>query len=310
MELIIESLNTKLYKKNSIFLVEKDSITTKIPTANLERIILNKGVNVTTNALVFALESNIDVIFVNDFNEVIGKLSNEKFGSTTKIRRNQYFIFSNEKGAEIGKYLLLKKLNSFNEYLKIIKGKKNITISKNIENLEFLKGNPNDIREAIMGFEGNSSNIFYREINELLPLKYQFSKREHQNAKEPFNILLNYCFGVLYRICEGELIKTGLDPYVGIFHTDDYNKKSFLFDFIEAFRFYGIETVIDFIKKKYIRETHFYNGSLTKEGKEAILQYFKKQLLDTELYDEKNYKREEIIRQEALKITKLLKEEV
>ena len=117
MELIIESLNTKLYKKNSIFLVEKDSVITKIPTMNLERIILNKGVNVTTNALVFALESNIDVIFVNDFNEVIGKLSNEKFGSTTKIRRNQYFIFSNEKGAEIGKYLLLKKLNSFNEYL-------------------------------------------------------------------------------------------------------------------------------------------------------------------------------------------------
>lgn len=261
MELIIESLNTKLYKKNSIFLVEKDNTTTKIPTANLERIILNKGVNVTTNALIFALESNIDVIFVNDFNEVIGKLSNEKFGSTTKIRRNQYFVFSNENGAEIGKYLLLKKLNSFNDYLKVEKGEKNTTISKNIMELEILKGNPNDIRYAIMGFEGSSSNVFYKEINELLPTKYQFSNREHQNAREPFNVLLNYCFGVLYRICEGELIKAGLDPYVGIFHTDDYNKKAFLFDFIEAFRFYAIATVIDFIRKKYIREIHFNNNN-------------------------------------------------
>lgn len=310
MELVIESSNVKISKQNSVFLVEKEGKTQKIPTINLDRIILNKGVNITTNAMIFALEKNIEIIFVNDFNEVLGKLVNEKFGSTTKIRRNQYFIFSGSKGTEIGKYLLVKKLNYFNNFIENKTGEKSNTISKNIDNLIITEGNPKDVRDIIMGFEGSSSVIFYRAINELLPEKYKFTTREHQGAKEPFNILLNYCFGVLYRICESELIKTGLDPYVGIFHTDDYNKKSFLFDFIEAFRFYAIEAVVGFITKKYIREGHFSEGFLTKEGKETILQYFKKQLLVTELYNEKNYKREEIIRLEALNITRLLKEEL
>src|SRR5690625_2083700 len=48
--------------------------------------------------------------------------------------------------------------------------------------------------------------------------------------------MINYAYGMLYGKVEGALIKAGLDPYVGIFHRDDYNRSALVFDFIENYR--------------------------------------------------------------------------
>ncbi len=62
--------------------------------------------------------------------------------------------------------------------------------------------------------------------------------------KDPFNACLNYCYGILYSLVEKACILSGLDPYVGFLHTDNYNKKSLVFDLIELFRIYGEQTAI------------------------------------------------------------------
>jgi len=55
---------------------------------------------------------------------------------------------------------------------------------------------------------------------------------------------LNYCYGILYSLVEKACILSGLDPYVGFLHTDNYNKKSLVFDLIEPFRIYGEQTAV------------------------------------------------------------------
>jgi CRISPR-associated protein Cas1 len=42
--------------------------------------------------------------------------------------------------------------------------------------------------------------------------------------------MLNYSYGVLYSLVEKACILAGLDPFVGFLHTDNYNKKSLVFD--------------------------------------------------------------------------------
>ncbi|MFO7558792.1 MAG: CRISPR-associated endonuclease Cas1 [Desulfobacterales bacterium] len=58
-----------------------------------------------------------------------------------------------------------------------------------------------------------------------MPEKYQFSGRSRRPAKDPFNAVLNYCYGMLYSRVEKACILSGLDPFVGFLHTDNYNKK-------------------------------------------------------------------------------------
>ncbi len=52
-------------------------------------------------------------------------------------------------------------------------------------------------------------------------------------------------------------IIAGLDPYLGFLHTDNYNKKSFVFDLIEIYRTYIDRTVMGLFAKKQVREDLF-----------------------------------------------------
>jgi CRISP-associated protein Cas1 len=55
-------------------------------------------------------------------------------------------------------------------------------------------------------------------------------------AKDPFNALLNYNYGMLYNKVETAAHTLGLDPHFGFFHINKYNSKTLVFDLIEPFR--------------------------------------------------------------------------
>jgi CRISPR-associated protein Cas1 len=310
MELILESKGSKLSKDGKIFVVKKyDGEKIKIPTVDLERIIIQQGIQITSDAIILALNKGIDIFIYDNYNKILGKITNDNFGSTNKIRRNQYSYFSMEKGTYLGKKLLLTKFDGFIKILEKYKIEYE-GLNEFYRKLSEIEGVPNDVRANIMGYEGNITKLFYQYINRILPLKFQFSKREHQNAQEKFNIYLNYIYGILYRICENELIKSGIDIYIGIFHTDDYNKKAFLFDFIEEFRPYAIDALIEFILKKYSRNEYIIDGEISFEGRKALLDFFKKYLQKKEIYNEKFYERKYVITLEARRIASLLKEDL
>ena len=55
-------------------------------------------------------------------------------------------------------------------------------------------------------------------------------------AKDLFNAILNYGYGVLYAQIEQAIILAGLDPYAGFLHADRPGKPSLVLDLIEEFR--------------------------------------------------------------------------
>jgi CRISPR-associated protein Cas1 len=74
---------------------------------------------------------------------------------------------------------------------------------------------------------------------------------------------------------EKACVIAGLDPYVGILHTDNYNKKSFVFDIIEIFRVHVDRTVVYLFSKRKVKENHFDEVpdglTLNKEGKALLI---------------------------------------
>lgn len=302
MEIIVESKGAKISKEGNCFLIEKvTGEKTKISPLQCEILLVHPNITFTTNAILLAMEKKCDIVFLDNYGHPKGRVWNSEFNSIPAVRRMQYEHFNQESGTEIAKKYICRKLEGFIDILK----KYDITdddisqIREAIYNIEILKGKPIDVRDRIMGYEGNSGRIFFNKISLVLPTRYQFEKRELQNAKSEFNILLNYCYGILYRVCEGSLIKKGIDPFLGILHSDSYNKKSFLFDFIEIFRPWAVSRVIEFIKKKYIRIDYFSDGELTTLGKSEIAAYFNKFLDGREDFKGKQYTRKEIINKEV-----------
>ena len=145
---------------------------------------------------------------------------------------------------------------------------------------------------------------------ELMRTAIREFKGSRNPAKDEFNTLLNYSYGVLYSRVEKACIIAGLDPYVGIIHTDHYNKKSLVFDLIENFRIWADETVINLFAARDVKQEHFdrlENGlTLNKEGKALLIEALSKFLDESVRYSGRNIKRGDVIQFECHKIANQL----
>ncbi|OHB91174.1 MAG: CRISPR-associated endonuclease Cas1, partial [Planctomycetes bacterium RIFCSPHIGHO2_12_42_15] len=163
-----------------------------------------------------------------------------------------------------------------------------------------------EIRGSIMGIEGSGGRIYFEAVSFIMPDRYKFEGRSRNPAKDEFNTLLNYTYGILYSKVEKACIIAGLDPYVGIIHTDHYNKKSMVFDIIENYRIWADETVIKLFAGREVKQEHFdklENGfTLNKEGKAMLVSAFNAFLDESIRYSGRNIKRGDIIQFDCHKI--------
>jgi len=141
--------------------------------------------------------------------------------------------------------------------------------------LQKMKGSLEEKRNSIMAIEGMAGKEYFGTLNYIMPDRFKFKGRSRSPAKDEFNCLLNYGYGVLYSMVEKGCILAGLDPYIGFIHTDNYNKKSLVFDLIEMFRILVDKTVIYLFSKRKIKKEYFdqiKNGlSLNQEGKAVLI---------------------------------------
>jgi len=264
MELILNTFGTSLIKENNNFVVvHKDGRQLISPTA-VKTISISKGAKISSDAALLAIEHEIDVLFVENNGAPVGRLWSIKYGSISTIRRKQLdFTFSSEAitwiksiinqkidnqialllTLEIHSTVRDKAVNSLTEYKRKISGLSGEVIS--------------DIAPSLRGWEGAASRIYFDCISTSLPADIKFEGRSQHPANDAFNCLLNYGYGILYGKIEGALIKAGIDPYVGVFHRDDYNRPVLVFDVIEIYRVWIDYVVINLANQHIINEDFF-----------------------------------------------------
>jgi CRISPR-associated protein Cas1 len=161
-----------------------------------------------------------------------------------------------------------------------------------------------------MGLEGSGGRIYFEALSFTVPERFEFEGRSRQPAKDEFNCLLNYAYGVLYSLVEKGCIIAGLAPYIGFIHTDNYNKKSLVFDLIDMFRIFAEQTVVYLFSQRKVKKEHFdpIKGGLTlnKEGKAVLIEALNNTLEKTIRYRGRNIKHRDIIQFECHRIANSL----
>ncbi len=305
MQLFIDSYGAYVHVKDEMFEVrikneKKEVVKKHFSAKKICTIVLGKGTALSADAVVLAVKNQIDIIFVEWDGRPVGRVWHSKLGSTTLIRKEQLKASLNKKGLAAVKDWIGTKMDNEIEFLKRLKKNRKkfadyfdnkIEKMQNLRiSLSQLDGNEvKDVAEVIRGLEGTSGRLFYETLSYVLPENYKFAGRSSRPAQDPFNAFLNYAFGVLYSKIEKSLILSGLDPYLGYLHRDDYNQLSFVFDFIEPYRIYAIEVVFKLFSAKKVKQSHtdkIKNGySLNKEGKEILITAFNNFFdVDTILY--------------------------
>jgi len=131
-------------------------------------------------------------------------------------------------------------------YLKYLEKVTNQNFSQNIdkseailESLKFIKGNIEDERGQLFGIEGYVADQYFSALSKII----SFPGRQPKSG-DPFNVMLNYGYGILYSEIERACWMAGLDPYTGFYHTKRYGKPALVLDLIEEFRVPIVDSAI------------------------------------------------------------------
>ncbi|MEQ8198535.1 MAG: CRISPR-associated endonuclease Cas1, partial [Clostridiaceae bacterium] len=289
MELVINTKGAYVKKVDDRFMVSVDGVKQEISCKKVEKILITTSATLTTDAIKLAMENNIDIIFLEYSGRPFARVWHSKLGSITTIRRNQLKLTEIALGTELVKEWITQKLDNQISHLKKLKlnrsDEKAQLIDGVVEKIELYKKEIhlienipiNNIRGTIGGYEGVCAKMYFETLGKLIADKYSFNGRSKNPANDPFNCMINYAYGILYSNVESSCIIAGLDPYIGIMHTDNYNKTALVFDIIEMYRGYMDEIVFGLFSKRKIKQDMFDNLEgggcwLNKTGKEVLIE--------------------------------------
>lgn len=268
MELVLNTFGTSLSRDNEGFVILAKEGKQCIPAEGITSIQISRGAQITSDAVLLAIEREIEVLFMDRSGRPMGRIWSPKYGSVSTIRKGQLsFTFSKEAVAWIRDVISRKIENQQALILMMIprSPEMEVVARKAINRLEDYRTKVNgvegeivaDVAPTLRGWEGLASKIYFNALNLFLPEAYRFKERSQHPAVDITNALLNYGYGLLYGKIEGALIKAGIDPYVGVMHRDDYNRPVLVYDIIELYRVWVDYVVCSLLMQQVITDEYY-----------------------------------------------------
>ncbi len=342
MQLVLNTPGAYLRIRDGCFHITVDEESKIVSPKKVESILISSAVKLSSAALQLSVENNIDVVFLDKFGAPFGRLWHAKLGSTTRIRRGQLVASTNAEGLGYALRWIQQKLDNQIEFLTTLANKrpaKQKQLSVHIGQIQVIRDKLKSLDadnqdtaspgrestlllapcpvplapDSLRGLEGTAGRIYFEALSFIQPGEFPFRGRSRQPAKDEFNCILNYCYGVLYGLVERACMLSGLEPYLGFFHADNYNKKSLVFDLIEPYRLWAEETTVYLFSQRQVTKELFdkiQNGiTLNKIGKQVVIAAFNERLDTAIRHKGRNVTRRNIIQldcqafaQELLKI--------
>jgi CRISPR-associated protein Cas1 len=309
MQLVLNTPGSYLSRHEGLFQVKAGEKVVEVSPLKVQSILISTAAALSTDAIKLAIEHNIDILFVNSSGDPYARVWHTKPSSTTLIRRKQLEFEEKEEGLLLVLNWISEKIENQINLLLLLRDKRTRQSSEITETINKLRevvlslkkseGILNEKRLTIMGLEGTASRLYFQLLSQLMPENYKFKGRSRNPAEDEFNCLLNYAYGVLYGLVERAILLAGLDPYIGLLHTDNYAKKSLVFDLIERYRSWADEVVFFLFPSHKVTSDLFKrleNGFfLEKPGKAVLIEELNK-FLDISLrYRNRNIKRRDIV---------------
>lgn len=316
MQIIVNEYGSVIKKEENRFVVTTKENKQEFSADNVKQILITAGTSISAGVIKLAMSKDIDIVYANKYGEPYARIYPCRLGGTTLTRRMQATKYLSIKVAEAIKNIAKSKIkNQINMLRSLAKTRNNVDFSDavnsmniQLEKFDNLSGNIDGTRQELLGIEGFCSNQYFSCLSTILP----FKERQHE-AKDPFNAMLNYGYGILYSEVEKSCIIAGLDPYLGFMHTDRYGKPSLVLDFIEQFRQPIVDrAVINLFARKQIEESDFESSGnvfmLSQKGREKIINEVLEIMNRKIKFRNKNLSWQAIITERAREFVRLLLE--
>lgn len=280
MELILNTYGVSLSRDTEGFVITTAEGKHKIPPVGISSIQISRGAQISSDAVMLAVEKEIEIIFVGKSGKPIGRVWSPKYGSISTIRKGQLNFTYTHDAVDWIKEVITTKIDNQQAMLLLMRTDSE-DVAQEVERtrrrLEDYKTKVgrlegfivNDIAATLRGWEGQASKTYFETLNLFIPEAYRMPARSQHPALDVTNAFLNYGYGLLYSKIEGSMIKAGIDPYIGVMHRDDYNRPVLVYDVIELYRVWVDYVVYRLIAQDIITDEYYSvrdDGSYWLEG--------------------------------------------
>ena len=252
----------------NIVVLDKEKEVGRIPLHNLEGIV-SFGYRGTSPALMGACaDRNISLCYVTPNGKFLARVTGSVKGNVV-LRKKQYEVSMNETDSlEISKNCIIGKIynarwvleRATRDHSMQIDTEKVKSASKMLKDAA-IRVQKSQSKDQLRGYEGEAASVYFSVFDELILQQkkdFVFSDRNRRPPTDNVNEMLSFVYTLLTNNIASALETVGLDPYVGMMHTDRPGRASLALDMIEELRpVLADRFVLSLINKKVVNVKDF-----------------------------------------------------
>ena len=206
--------------------------------ATVSNLVLGRTIQISTQVMFSLVKQGSLIQFVDHKYQLVGTLGDEHTTLQRLLWQAEHFQ-NKEFALEGAKYIVRRKIKGqialLNQYKK----------SKNIPKFDAVHKTMNALLKRVdrtqkvdplRGIEGLASRTYFSVFGHVLSEPWEFTSRKRHPSPDPVNAILSFGYSFLEREVRASLLTEGLDVRIGVLHSTNNRKDSFVYDVMDIFR--------------------------------------------------------------------------
>jgi CRISPR-associated protein Cas1 len=261
-----------------------------VPSGSVERVVCFGAVGISAGLRSWALETGVDLVFASRRGSYLGQTL--PAGSGRRIARLRAQLAATDDDArrlpfaravvdaKIRKQVVLLQRASRRDTAEAITA----AVGQMHKLLPMLGAC--GTRDELMGIEGAAARAYFTAFGQIMPEGMRFVGRSRQPPEDIVNAALSYGYAILRGETVSALCSVGLDPAIGMLHSEQEQRPSLGLDLMEEFRPLIVDQVVlAAARKRELRPEHDRREEnqhgilLTKAGREIVVSGYERRML-------------------------------
>ncbi|UXD21693.1 CRISPR-associated protein Cas1 [Ignicoccus pacificus DSM 13166] len=229
-------------------------------------VVASSKVSITSAAMRLLARYGIDLVVLEWNGEPVIRASSPIPNKTAMTRLKQYEVILKGKALDYAKPIIMRKIIEQGRTLRYIAKSKRINwLRDQSYQLEKLAQDASSAQDpdSLRSVEALAAKLYWGLLSEV----FEDFPGRIQESQDPYNMAINYAYGILYSNTAKALTVVGLDIYADFFHTPKSGKSSLVYDFSEQFK-----PLVDqaLFSKLNFERLQAVNGALTYDSRKEV----------------------------------------
>lgn len=270
----------KVFSKNNEELLDA-------PQSQVARLIVFGSTGISAGVRNWALGNNIDMVLASRKGNYVGTLMSHEDAYRPARLRAQLQFADSEESLKLAQAIVRAKLQKQRVLLQ--RANRKMHAKETAEAIDGLKYFVERIPESkdrseLMGLEGAGAALYFPCLGALFPQDLAFINRSRRPPRDVTNSALSYLYTVMLGECVNALQAVGLDPGIGVLHSEDEDRPSLALDLMEEFRPFVVDNCVwRAAMLGALKGNHGYEEGggiyLTKSGRAAVVEAYERRML-------------------------------